>query len=141
MRAPRAVRACKPSVPDSILAAENNASAGFPLPACGERDRVRGLFEFGFEHFQNALDVAENVVVPDANDTIATRGEIGITDLVGTTAGVLPAIDLDDQLPFATDEVDIVGSHRLLAGELKGAEPPIAQPKPQHHLHARTPTP
>jgi len=40
---------------------------------------------------------------------------------------MLPAIDLDDQTPLAADEIDVIGTDRLLAGELQPAEPAIAK--------------
>jgi len=68
----------------------------FPLPACEERDRVRGPFELGQQHLQNTLEVFKYLVVPDPDNAIAKRVQFGITHSVSWTVGMLSAINLDD---------------------------------------------
>jgi hypothetical protein len=53
---------------------------------------VRGIFEFRPEHFQNALDVAENIVVPNPNCLVSEAAHRPIALGVGGTVGMLAAI-------------------------------------------------
>jgi hypothetical protein len=52
---------------------------------------------------------------------------------VAGAVGMLAAIDFDDQMPFATNEVDNVSPYRLLADELMSVDRSRAQliPKAQ----------
>jgi hypothetical protein len=45
------------------------------------------------------------------------------------------SVDFDDELFFATDEIDDVGAGGLLPDELAAAKPPIAQREPQFHFN------
>src|SRR5690242_18298794 len=106
--------------------------ASFPLPVHGERDRVRGFFELRCEHRNDALGVRQDVVAPDADDAIAQDREKSITLSIGNTVGVLPAIDLDDQIPRAADEIGNVWPNRLLSREFKSAQAAIAYFHPEY---------
>jgi hypothetical protein len=105
-------------------------AAAFPLPASGERDRVRGNPELGCEHFQNAFEIAKNLVIPDSDHTIPEAGEIGVATMVRWIIGMLPAVDLNNEALLATDEVDVIRSKRLLPRKLQTAETAIAKRQP-----------
>ncbi len=68
---------------------------------------------------QNALDVGEDIVVPDAKYAVAEGCEVGIANFIGRAIGMLPAIDLDNQTLLSTDEIDVIAPDRLLAGKLE----------------------
>jgi hypothetical protein len=51
--------------------------------------------------------------------------------LIRIALRVLTAIEFDDEAPFATNEIHIIGTNRLLAGELEPAELPIAKLAPK----------
>jgi hypothetical protein len=44
--------------------------------------------------------------------------------------GVLPAVNFDNQTPFATDEIGIITTDRLLPDKFETAELPIANMAP-----------
>ena len=109
----------------------SGAAAAFPLPACGERDRVRGDPKLGCEHLQHAFEIAKNLVVPDTNDAILKGIQVSISALIRRAVGVLSAIDLDDEALLAADKIDVVRPDRLLAREFHPAKPAIAKRQPQ----------
>jgi hypothetical protein len=63
---------------------------------------VRGLFDLRLQHFENALDIAENLVVPNPNRPVSKFAQPRIASGVGSAVGMLPAIHLDDETPLAT---------------------------------------
>jgi hypothetical protein len=71
----------------------------FPLPV-GERVRVRGnLIRSSDDRFNNAVDIAQHVVVPKAQNEIAIGFQIGCALCVfGAMLGVLSTIKLNDQM-------------------------------------------
>jgi hypothetical protein len=72
---------------------------------------VRGLSpQFGDQRFENAVDVLDNVIVPDADDAVAERVQIGITLSICSAFGVLTAVDLDDDVPITASEVDVIAT-------------------------------
>src|SRR6266851_331991 len=96
-----------------------------------------GLFKRGGQGLQNALDVREDIVVPDAKYAVAEGCEVSIANFIGRAIGMLPTIDLDNQTLLSTDEIDVIAPDRLLAGKLEPAEPTVAQLQPKHPLRAR----
>ena len=81
------------------------------------------------DHRQHAVHVAQHVVVPEADYPVAAGFEpVGAQR---TVLGMLPAIDLDDQLRLRTEEVDDIGTDRLLATEPGSVDLLAAQMGPQ----------
>ena len=60
--------------------------------------------------------------------------EPSVANIVARIFGVLPAIDLDDQPPLAADEIDRVGTDRLLPDELVTEHRPGPEPLPERVL-------
>jgi hypothetical protein len=71
-------------------------------------------------HAQHPIGIRKHVVVPEADDTITTSLEPARAHL--TVIGMLPAIDLDDELRLGAEEIDDVGSERVLAAEAETFE-------------------
>jgi hypothetical protein len=101
-------------------------SIGFPLPVKRERDRVRGIFEFRPQHLQNALDIVENIVVPNPNNLVSEIAHRPIALGVRVTVRMLPAINLRHEMPLATHKVREIRPNRLLTHEFEARELPIA---------------
>src|SRR5205085_5798043 len=116
-------------------------AAAFPLPARGERDRVRGNLELRCEHLQHAIEVAENLVVPDANNPVPKRIEVCVPAPIGCAIDMLSAIDLDDELLLAAYKVGVIRPKRLLPGKLQSAETPVAKRQPQDPFGPRAAPP
>lgn len=91
---------------------------------------MRGFFQLGLEHLQDAFDILEYLVVPDPDDLVAEPGQKCVPLAICHVIRVLTAIDLDDQMPLAADEVGIEGTYRLLAHEFEAAELAVAQLSP-----------
>ena len=85
----------------------------------------------------NAVEVGDNVPVPDAHDLIAFGGEPArATFVMGKSLrpGMLTAIDLDYQQPLQADEIDDEGSQRMLPAKFQAVELPAPQSPPQQAL-------
>jgi hypothetical protein len=82
---------------------------------------------------QNAVDIAEHIAVPNPDRPISKLAQHGIALAIGGAVRMLAAIDLDNEMQIATDEVCDVGSDRLLPYELETAELPVAQMPPKQH--------
>ena len=95
----------------------SDIAAAFPLPACGERARVRGNPKLGCKHPQHAVEITENLVIPNAAQ-------------IRRVIGMLSPIDLDDETLLAADKIDVVGPDRFLARKLYAAEPAVAKSQP-----------
>jgi len=91
---------------------------------------VRGFFELGSEHLQDAFDVLEYLVVPDPDDLVAEPDQQCVPLAICRALCMLAAVDFDDQMPFAADEVRAVGTYRLLADEFEAAELAVARLSP-----------
>jgi len=78
---------------------------------------VRGNPQLGCKHLQHAVEIAENLVVPDTHDAIAERIQVSVAALIGCAVGMLATIDFDDEAPLAADKVNVIGADRLLASE------------------------
>jgi hypothetical protein len=98
---------------------------------------VRGNFELGCEHLRHAIEIAENLIVPDANDSVAKGSKVSVAAPIGFAIGVLTAVDLDDETLLAAHEVGVTRSKRLLAREFQPSETAITKSQPQHPLGSR----
>ena len=102
---------------------------------------MRGNLEFVCEHLQHASEVAENFVVPDANDSVANCIKVSIAAPIGCAVGMLPTIDLDDETLLTTQEVHVVRSEGLLARKLQPTETAVAKRQPQDPFGSRASPP
>ena len=119
----------------------------FPSPACGRGrgpprsgGRVRVfLFFFGppdqrfANDVNNAVQVAQNVIVPEA-ENLETFGFEEGRPLGVTCFAMLPAIDLDDQHRLQAGEVDDVGQQAVLEAEFEPVDLVVAGGLPELFL-------
>jgi len=91
-----------------------------------------GLFpQFGQQGLKYAVYVLDDLVIPNPDYPIIDRCQITVALLISGAVSVLATVDFDDQALFTADEVNVVGTDRLLAGEFKAAELPVANASPQ----------
>jgi len=83
---------------------------------------VRGFTKFRLEHLQYAVDIGEHIIVPDPDCAIAERAQRGIALPICGAIRMLPAVNLNDETPIAAEEVDVIGSNRLLADEFEAGK-------------------
>ena len=90
--------------------------------------RVRGNFrEGGRNYLENAVDIAQDIIIPEPKDSIVSAPKPTITFGIRPALGMLSAVNFHN----ATDEVDCVGSNRVLSDELVPVQASVAQPVPQ----------
>ncbi len=54
-----------------------------------------GLFEGAADRLQHAVEVFENLVIPEPDDAVAMSRELDVAPIVGISLGVLTAVELD----------------------------------------------
>jgi len=81
--------------------------------------------------FAHGSTVLQNVMVPEAEDGIASLLHEGITAAIVCAVDVLRTVDLNDQPMFPTCEIGEVGTDRELPGELVAAEFSTFQLQPE----------
>jgi hypothetical protein len=88
--------------------------------------RVRGRLrrQRGRYDFQYAGHVAQDIVVPEAQHSIVVIFEPFVANRVARIVGMLSAINFNNETTLAADQVDRIGSDRLLADELVTIERP-----------------
>jgi hypothetical protein len=92
---------------------------------------------------QHAIDVAQDIIVPESQDAIAPSVEILGSHRIGVgLGGVLSAIELDDEAEMVTGKVGEVGSDRCLPAKVRSRWRNTAQVPPQfslrrHHVAAQ----
>ena len=74
------------------------------------------------DHFPNAFDIPQNVIVPKVRDPIVMIGKPPVANGIAFIHGMLAAIDLDHQPLLTTDEIDNVGSNRFLTHKFEAVE-------------------
>ncbi len=80
------------------------------------------------DRLKDAVEVAEDVVVPETNHLVAMLKEEGRALCVGVLPGsMLAAIELDDQATLDTAEVDDERPDRVLPPELDAHQLPITK--------------
>jgi hypothetical protein len=89
--------------------------------------RVQGQCD-GLQH---AIDVTGDVVIPKPQHAIVVIGKALVAYAVALISCVLAAIDLDDETSLAANEIDDVGSNRLLADEFVSSKRAGADAIPQ----------
>src|SRR5690349_17784837 len=111
----------------SIMVGPPSGCDGFGLVEPGDGDDV----------VADAVDVAEDVVVPETGDGPAVLFEVAGSLSVlqcGLSLAVLRAVDLHDELFIVTGEVDDVARDRNLATEAEAHQSMSAQLVPQLQL-------
>ena len=116
-------------------------SGALPLPG-GERVGVRGfgwlLAKRAQDDFKHTVRIAEDIVVPEAEDEVTHRFEDFGSILVVRFAGrVLATVEFHNQLGICTDEVDDVAIDRHLPFELPIGKSARSQTKPQYAFRIR----
>jgi hypothetical protein len=113
------------------------------MGACGEtcrlqtrsRSGTRGSFQEPLQdHFANAFDVGENIIIPEAEDLKAVPMQKGVAGDVRRGTRVLSTIDLDRKPQLHAGEIDDIRSDRMLAADFGRGELPAAQAPPQQAL-------
>jgi hypothetical protein len=84
------------------------------------------FFEFGQEHLENPIDIVDDIVVPDSDHAITERAQLAVASPVFGASRMPAAVELDNQVPAATNKVDIEPTDRFLADEFDAAELPAA---------------
>lgn len=92
---------------------------------------VAGDQDFLADGFQNAVGVAEHIVVPETDDAVAMGfDQFGAFD-IGGIIGMLAAIEFDDEAQAATGEIGDVWADGVLEDELCAFDLPVADALPQ----------
>jgi hypothetical protein len=85
--------------------------------------------------FENALEIAQNVVIPKTDDMVPAFFQHRRALSVGSGAlPMLTAINLDDQFPIQSDEVDNKTCERNLPLKFDAIELTGAEPRPKETL-------
>jgi hypothetical protein len=107
--------------------------AVLPLPF-GERDGVRGFRALLFcrtdYRFENAVDVLQHVMIPEAEDQIPHRFQRPGPCHVAFAFVVLPTVHFNNEMSVLTTEVDDELTERCLPSKFQSLEPPVAHAKP-----------
>ena len=84
---------------------------------------MRGLFEFRLQQLQNALDIIQNIIVPNPDCPIPEPAHHRSALAIGDAVCMLAAIDLDNEAQIATHEIREIGSDRLPTHEFESGRP------------------
>ena len=68
---------------------------------------------------KDAFSVTQYLWVPKSQHLISLRRERGVARAVFWIICMLPAIDLNDELPLTTNEIDDIGANRFLPNEFE----------------------
>ena len=122
----------------------NNGTSLYLSPRAGRGRivsaiRVMGLAftQRGGNHFEHAGKVAEDVIVPESQDTVSLLGKPPVPFNIPPIRGVLAAIDLDYKAPLATDKIHGVAADRFLPNKFKALYLPRTKSVPQRQLCLR----
>jgi hypothetical protein len=84
---------------------------------------VRGTIrERSRYRFQNAGDIAQDIVVPEAQNPIVMIGKPLVAHHVMPVVSMLPTIHLNDETGFTANKVDGVRADRFLPNKFMTAE-------------------
>jgi hypothetical protein len=97
--------------------------------------RVRGRFlKRRRDCFKNPGHIAEDVVVPEPQNSIVVTDKPFVANHVTRIACALASIHLNNETTFTTDKIDRVRADRFLPNELVAIEPARAVSMPQSCL-------
>jgi hypothetical protein len=84
---------------------------------------VRGTIrERGRNSFENSRDIAQNIVIPEAQNLIVVISEPLVAGHVILVVSMLPAIHLNNERAFAANKVDGVWTDRFLPNKFVTTE-------------------
>jgi hypothetical protein len=86
---------------------------------------------------QDAFGISKHIVVPESQHSVTFVHQATIADYIGGRLIVLPAIDLNDQPAFATNEVADVTEYRHLPCKLVPVDLPVANTIPENRFGVR----
>ncbi len=96
---------------------------------------MRGCFrEFGLNCSENAVDIAQHVVVPETKDLVAFLSQAFVSNRICCGLIVLPTVDFNDETLLAAHEITDVADDRLLPDKLVAVDPPVADAIPENRL-------
>jgi hypothetical protein len=94
--------------------------------------RVRGRLSKGSgDRFKDARHVAQHVVVPKSQDAIVAVDKPFVANRVARVIRVLTTINFNDETEFTANQVDRIGTDRLLPNEFETLEPSRPKAIPQ----------
>jgi hypothetical protein len=100
--------------------------------------RVRGsLSKRGRNRFKNAGHIAKDIVVPKSQDAIIVISKPFVANGIARIIRMLSSVDFDYQTAFAANEIDDVGTDRILPYELVPVQPARPQPGPKRGFGVR----
>src|SRR5215472_7084020 len=70
------------------------------------------LCEFAKEHAENTVQILNNIIVPDAHNTITESAQLAVALPVFGSFRVLAAVEFDNQAPLAANKIDVVSIDR-----------------------------
>src|SRR5205807_4319576 len=105
-----------------------------PLMFQVRRLRIGRSVNGGVNYFHDAVDVADDLVIPEADHAVALRFEPPSARLVAFcvfTLVMLPAVHLDQQLRSHAGKVCYVGANRNLTAEVTSEHRHLAEMTPE----------
>jgi hypothetical protein len=93
---------------------------------------VRGrLRKGGGDRFEDTCHLTQHIVVPKSQDAIDVIDKPFVANRVAPVVCVLATINFNDETKFAANEVNRIGTDRLLPNELEAIEPSRPKSIPQ----------
>ena len=87
------------------------------------------------DRFENDLGSTQHIIVPEAQDSKATRSEKHVSPrVVFGLFGMLAPVQLDDDRSLKAGEIADIGPDRVLSAELKSCQLASPQTLPKHAL-------
>jgi len=86
---------------------------------------------------ENSVQILDDIVVSDADHAITEGAQVAVALLVFGVSRMLTAVELDNEMPLATNEVSVVRIDGLLACKFEAAELPTANAGPQSEFCGR----
>jgi hypothetical protein len=83
------------------------------------------------DHFEHAVRVGKNVVVPKSQNAKTSISQVGVARYVSLALRVLSAVRFDDKFAFKIDEIDDPRTERNLTPKFRARELPRSQKPPQ----------
>ena len=95
------------------------------------------FFEFGQKRLENPVQILNDIVIPDADHAITEGAQVAVALLVFGLSRMLTAVEFDNQVPLATNEVGVVPIDGLQAYKFEAAELPTANAGPESEFCGR----
>jgi hypothetical protein len=83
------------------------------------------------DHFEHAVRVGKNVIVPKPQNAETSISQIGVARYISLVFRVLSSVRFDNKFAFKIDEIDDPLAERNLAPEFRARELPRSQKPPQ----------